>query len=172
MINPFKKTYTAEELSTFKFLSGVALFEELSHREMALFLPHLYLRKYAENEAVFFRGDPSNALYLVKFGKVSISLDIKDRMELLTVVSDGQAFGDNSLLSKTHRIYNSVVLSEEAYLYLIPQVNIEEIFESNPEIKAKMLYAFGQIYNKYTDNLFSSYKSSRGFINLSDSYLY
>lgn len=171
MINPFKKTYTQDELRTFGFLSRVSLFEELSHREMALFLPHMYLRKYRENEAVFFRGDPSNALYLIKYGKVSVSLDIQDKLEQLSVISDGQAFGDNALLDKTNRIYNSLVLSEEAYIYLIPQVNIAEIFEANAEIKAKMLYAFATTYNRYTANLFNAYKSSKGFINLGDSYL-
>ncbi len=172
MINPFKKTYTSRELNLFKFLGKIKLFEKLSNAEMAIFIPFLFLRKYKLDEAIFFRNDPSHALYIVKTGQISLNIDIKDRFEVLTIVKAGAAFGDNVLLRNTQRIYSSVTSSEEAELYVVPQVNIHDIFEENIEIKAKMLHSLSEIYNGYTENLFRAYKSSFGFFNLGDAYLH
>lgn len=171
MINPFKKTYTPDEIALFNFLSRVKLFELLSPEEIALFTPYLYLRNYKEDEVVFFRNDPSHAFYIVKTGKVSLNIDIKDKFEVLTLVTEGKGFGDNVFLSNTKRIYSAVVISEEAEIYVIPQVNILEIFESHVHIKAKMLTALTDLYNGYTENLFKAYKSSSNFFNLAQVYL-
>lgn len=171
MINPFKKSYTLKELNIFRFLARIRLFESLSHEEMAYFIPYLYLRTYKENEAIFFRNDPSHAIYIIKKGVVTLNIDIKDKFEVLGILKTGAAFGDNALLKNSRRIYSAVIQSEMAELYVIPQVNILEIFNENPLIKAKMLNSLAEIYNEYTVNLFKAYKSSFGFFNLGEVYL-
>jgi CRP/FNR family transcriptional regulator, cyclic AMP receptor protein len=171
MINPFKKSFSSEDVTLFKFLKGVKLFENLTYEELHAFLPYLYLRMYRVDEAVFFRNDPSNALYLIKTGRVTLSIDINERMEELTVLNTGDHFGDNTLLENTRRIYNAMVVSETAELYVIPHVNIISIFDHNPTIKAKMLESLSSLYNTYTMNLFKAYKSSFGFFNLGEAYL-
>lgn len=171
MINPFKKTYSHQELSLFRFLSEVKLFESLTNDEMMLFLPYLYLRNYKADEAVFFRNDPSNALYIIKHGRVGLNIDINERMEELTLLQSGDHFGDNALLENSRRIYNAVVTSEVAEIYVVPHVNIMSIFNQNDRIKAKMLNSLSELYNSYTVNLFKAYKSSFGFFNLGQAYL-
>ncbi len=170
MINPFQKTYTAQELSIFRFLAKVNLFKELDHKEMALFLPYMHERDYKSNEVVFFRGDPSQALYVVKKGRITLNIDIKDRFEVLTEIKSNYAFGDNSMLGSTKRIYSAIVASEQVDLYVIPQVNILEIFENEPIVKAKMLHSLAEAYNYYTQKLFEAYKSSFGFFEISQVY--
>ncbi len=170
MINLFKKAYTAKEMQVFRFLEGVNLFKALNHSEMYIFLSHLYLRKYKRDEAVFFRGDPSNALYLVIDGEVSLTIDVNGSLEALTVAKQLMAFGDNALLKGTTRIYNSVVTSETAQLYVLPRVNIQEIFAERPRIQAKMLNAFAETYNEYTESLFHAYRDAQGFFSLSNAY--
>lgn len=166
MINPFKKKYTIEELNLFGFMSRLKHFEKLTFEEMSLFVPHMYLRTYNQDEVVFFRGDPSYALYIVKNGMVSLTIDVKDKFEELTTVTSGHTFGDNSILENTTRIYSTIVVSEKADLYVIPQANIHEIFESNPNVKAKIMTSFAELYNDYTSNLFKIYKSTFGFFEL------
>ncbi|MDQ3535337.1 MAG: cyclic nucleotide-binding domain-containing protein [Bacteroidota bacterium] len=171
MINPFKKTYTLSQINIFRFLAKIRLFETLSHEEMAYFLPYLYLRTYKEGEAIFFRNDPSHALYIIKKGVITLNIDIKDKFEVLGILKTGSAFGDNSLLRNSRRIYSAITESEMAELYVVPQVNILEIFSLHPLIKAKMLNSLAEIYNDYTVNLFKAYKSSFGFFNLGEAYL-
>ncbi|MEL6534894.1 MAG: cyclic nucleotide-binding domain-containing protein [Bacteroidota bacterium] len=170
MKNPFRKTYSASEQALFDFLGKVNLFKRLTPEEMSEFTPFMHLRDYQQNEAVFFRNDPSAALYLIKEGFVNLNIDIDDRLEQLTVIHEGEAFGDNSLLKDTRRIYNAIVGSEEATMYVIPHVNIREIFNDEPKIRAKMMEALASQYNRYTENLFRGYKNSFGFFNLGTAY--
>jgi CRP-like cAMP-binding protein len=167
MVNPFKKTYTSKELNLFRYLSRIKVFENLSYKEMALFLPYLYLREYKMNEAVFFRNDPSNALYMVKSGKVSMVIDVNDQFEYLIVKKSGDFFGENALLRESNRINSAIVQSERAELYVLPKVNIREIFENHPTTKSKMMESLCELFDEFNVNLFKGYQSSFGFFNLS-----
>ena len=171
MINPFKKSYTDQENVLFSFLSKVKLFERLTYDELAHFTPYMFLRTYTQDEVVFFRNDPSQALYVVRSGSVSLNIDLGEKFEVLAVLEKGSAFGDNSLLENTRRIYSSIVISERAEIYVIPQVNIQDIFENHPNIKAEMLNSLAELYNGYTVNLFNAYRSTFGFFDLGQAYL-
>ncbi len=170
MLKIFKKSYSEQELLLFNFLRKNRLFEKLTDEELIRFQPYLYLRKYKENEVVFFTGDPSHAVYIVKNGIVTLNLEIKDGFEKLMTLRNGKLFGDNAILPNTKRIYTSVVITEEAELYVIPKVNITEIMNDHPVIKAKIMMAFAEMYNEYTTNLFRTYKSSLGFFDLNTVY--
>ncbi|SHJ78447.1 Cyclic nucleotide-binding domain-containing protein [Reichenbachiella agariperforans] len=170
MFNPFKKRYNAEEQEYFNFLSQIKQFEKLTNDELALFIPYMYLRKYKQNEVVFFSGDPSHALYIIKDGRVSLSIDIKDGFEQLSNITMGHSFGDNTFLDGTKRIYNAMVTSEQAELYVIPQINIFEILINHPEIKGKIMASMAELYNQYTSNIFKEYRSNFGFFQLSSVY--
>jgi len=166
MFNPFKKRYSTQEMSLFRFMSQIKQFESLNYDELSQIAPCMYLRTFNQDEVVFFRGDPSYALYIVKNGKVSLRVDINDKFEELTNVRPGEAFGDNSLLNNTTRIYTSVVVSEKADLYVIPQANLLDILNDHPVIRAKIMTSFSELYNDYTSILFKKYRSSFGFFDL------
>ena len=167
MLNPFKKSYTQKELNTFRFLSRIKLFERLNYKEMSFFLPYFYLREYKMDEVVFFRNDPSNALYLVKSGKVSINVDVEEDFELLTIIKSGEAFGEGALLKESNRINTCIIHSERAELFVLPKVNIAEIFDGHPAIKTKMMESFAEMCNDILVNMFKGYRSSLGLFNLS-----
>jgi len=170
MFNPFKKSFNEKELEQFAFLKSVKCFEKLNEEELHLLLPTLNNRLYKKDEAVFFRNDPSQAVYIIKSGFVSININREDKFEILTTAGEREAFGDNAFISNTNRIYNAVVTSDEAELLVLPQGNILEIFESNPKLKAKVLESLVEQYNDYTLSLFEAYKSSFGFFELKQAY--
>lgn len=168
MLNPFKKTYSEKELEVFEFLANTKFFNNLKHAEMYRFLSAIHYRKYQRDEVVFFRNDPSQALYIVKEGMITLNVDIKDDFETVLNVRKGMAFGENSLLSNAKRIYTAMVISEQAELMVVPNYAIQEIFDSSPKIKAKMLTSLAEFYNGNNQRLFSSYKSSFGFFKLGE----
>jgi CRP/FNR family transcriptional regulator, cyclic AMP receptor protein len=170
ILNPFRKSYSSEELNLFGFLQRVKLFERLSYEEMALLVPYLYLRQYSSEEAVFFRGDPSHALYIVKSGEVALNIDVKDKFEELSRIYPGYAFGDNTVIEHATRIFTAVVVSEGAELYVIPQVNLQQIMNDNTVIRAKVMTSFAELYNSYSANLVKSYRNHFGFFDLSLAY--
>lgn len=166
MRNPFKRTYTEHELDLFQFLSQVQFFESLRPSEMVRFLSGIHFRKYLRDEVVFFRNDPSQALYILKKGQVTLNIDIKENFEMILQVNKGGAFGENSLLKNTYRIYTAIVQSEEADLMVIPNYIIQEVFDNDPKIKAKMMASLAEFYNTNNKRLFNSYRGSFGFFNL------
>ncbi|MFC3417102.1 Crp/Fnr family transcriptional regulator [Algoriphagus hitonicola] len=166
MRNPFSKTYTEEDLKMFDFLRLIKFFERLKNKEMVRFLPAMHQRKYKKDEVVFFSKDPSQALYLVKKGQVNLMIDIKDNFETILEINRGEAFGENSLLENAKRTYTALVTSDDADLIVIPHFVIQEIFDSNPKIKAKMMTSLSEYYNENNQRLFRSYRESFGFFSL------
>lgn len=166
MRNPFSKTFEPDELKMFEFMQGIKFFERLRQTEMARFLPAMHHRKYVRDEVVFFSKDPSQALYLIKKGNINLTIDIKDNFETIMELSKGEAFGENSLLENAKRTYTALVMSEEAELIVIPHFAIQEIFDSNPKIKAKMMTCLAEYYNSNNQRLFRSYRESFGFFSL------
>lgn len=166
MFNLFKKTYSPQERAIFRFLRKNTLFHELTDDELAEFLPFMHLRKYSKREIVFFREDPSQALYIVKSGLISLNIDVEDQFEELTRVGPAEFFGDNSLLANKKRIYHALCISDISQLYVIPRLNIMEIFEDHLEIKTKMMSAMADYYNEYTASLFNAYRETFGFFDL------
>jgi CRP/FNR family transcriptional regulator, cyclic AMP receptor protein len=166
MLNPFSKTYEPEELEIFDFLQGIKFFERLRQKELAKFLPAMHNRKYLKDEVVFFSKDPSQAIYLVKRGQVNLTIDIRDNFETIMEINKGGAFGENSLLEYAKRTYTALISSDEADLIVIPHFAIQEIFDSNPVIKAKMMTSLAEYYNQNNQRLFRSYRESFGFFSL------
>jgi len=166
--NPFSRTFNTSELETFEFLSQVKFFEKLRNIEMSRFLPAIHERKYKKDEVVFFSGDPSQAIYIVKSGMVKLTIDIRDTFETVHEVRAREAFGENALLENQNRIYTAIVASEMAEFMIIPHYAIQEIFDNNSKIKAKMMTSLAEFYNENNRRLFKSYKSSFGFFNLSE----
>jgi|SRR5690606_18514915 len=166
MLNPFSKTYDEEQLKMFDFMQAINLFERLRQKELARFLPAMHHRKYVRDEVVFFSKDPSQALYLIKSGKVNLTIDIKDNFETIMEVNRGEAFGENSLIENAKRTYTALIDSDEAELIVIPHFALQEIFESNPKIKAKMMTSLSEYYNANNQRLFRSYRESFGFFSL------
>lgn len=170
MINPFKKTYTTYELRMFNFLSNIRIFKSLTYKEMAYFIPYLHERHYKLDEVVFFRGDPSHAIYLLKRGEVQLTIDVNNGFEGVARIPAGNAIGESCLIDHTHRVLNAFVCSETAQFYVIPQDNIFTIFEDHEKIRRKMIESLAQIYHEYNTNLFKSYRSSFGFFHLGELY--
>jgi len=170
MYNPFRRTYSSQELAQFKFLAKTPLFSKLSNDELSYFLPFLFPREYKKDEVIYFRGDPSQALYIIKTGVVSTSIDIGERMEPLSQRRAHQSLGENSLIQHTKRIHNAIVQSEFAELVVIPQSNLLEVFERKDSIKAKMYEALALHLNVLLDDVFYAYRNNEGFFELSQAY--
>ena len=170
MLNPFAKKFTPKERSLFKFLRQTEIFYDLDDDELYEILPYLHLRKYAQNEVIFFRNDPSQALYLIKNGTVMLNMDIQDKFVPLMPIHTGSYFGDDALVEGSVRKYTAVSMSEACEVYVIPQVSLLDIFEDDLQIKAKVYEAFAREQNRYLAAIFKHYRDSFGFFDLGQAY--
>ncbi|GAB4132920.1 MAG: hypothetical protein OHK0045_23940 [Raineya sp.] len=169
--NPFRKVYSEPEQEIFNFLKTVRLFEKLSEKEMEEFLPFMHLREYKQNEVIFFRNDPSQAIYVIKKGTVELNLDLEEDFEPLAFAKTGITIGINALIPYSERVYNAIARSKEAQLYVFPQVNILEIFKYKPKIHAKMMTSLAEIYDENTKNLFNAYRKNVGLFSIGEAYM-
>lgn len=165
-LNPFRKKYSDSEMRQFEFLGKIKYFSDLSFAELSRFLPAIHQRKYERDEVVFFRNDPSQALYILEKGEVTLNIDIRSDFETIIKVNEGNAFGENSMLENSKRIYTAIINTEEALLWVIPNYAILDIFQNNQKIRAKMMTSLASYYNQTNQQLFTSYRNSYGFFNL------
>jgi hypothetical protein len=169
-INPFKRTFSESEREKIQFLQKNTLFENLSEEEIALFLPYLHLREYQQEEVIFFRNDPSQALYLIKSGSVRLVLDVQEKFEELVVLKTYDHMGENSLLESSSRLYSAISNEAGTEVYLIPQINLQEILISNLILKSKLHEALLNNWNRQTHALFKIYRESFAFFELGKAY--
>ena len=170
MWNPFARKYSSKDKQLMNFLRKMLLFSCLTDEELMVFLPNLYLRNYAKEEVVFFRNDPSQALYIVKMGQIKLELDIGERFEELGKIEEGNCFGENCLVHGSHRLYNAICSDAVTQLYILPLANILEIFEEYPRIKSKMYEMMAQHQQEQIQKVFSAYRESFGIFELNHSY--
>ncbi len=167
----FKRHYDKQEEDKLAFLDNVALFDTLSKDEKSYFLPFLHTRQYAPNEVVFFRGDASQALYIIVEGEVEINVDIRNDFEHIIKLSKYSSFGDNALLNNQTRIFNAIIQEKNAILYVLPHLSIQEIFKNYPVIKAKILENLAELQDAYFRNICDTYREGNGFFELRELFL-
>ena len=103
---------------------------------------------------------------IIKSGVISLTVDYQNDLEELTKVKGVNSMGESCMLENTNRLLNAIVSSETSEMYVLPQLNILEVFENNFAIKAKMFAALAKIYHQYNYSLFEAYRNSLGFFHL------
>lgn len=170
--NPFKKTYSPAQREMFRFLRRSQLLSCLDEAELAELYPYLYHRTFKRNEVVFFREDPAQAVYIIREGRVELSIDIQDTFEVLAYAEEGVFLGSEAFLPGKRRLYNAIVASEKADILVLPQVNILDVFRRETAIKAKLMEALANMYADNTAHIFKAYRNVFGFFDLGKAYMY
>jgi CRP-like cAMP-binding protein len=97
---------------------------------------------FKANSVIYFRGDVSDKIYILKSGRVSLnSTDIETGQEIHDYIQTGEFFGVKSAMGKYPREESAMVLSDSAVLmFTVPE--FEAIVSQNPRILMKMLKVF------------------------------
>ncbi|RKX88399.1 MAG: Crp/Fnr family transcriptional regulator [Spirochaetes bacterium] len=97
---------------------------------------------YKANSIVYFRGDTSENVYILKSGKVSLNYnDIETGQEMHDLIQTGEFFGVKSALGKYPREETAVVLTNATMIaFSVPE--FEQIALQNTRIIMKMLKVF------------------------------
>ncbi len=112
---------------------------------------------YKPNSVIYFEGDSSNRIYVLKSGKVTLtSHDIETGQEIHNRVETGEFFGVKSALGRYPQEENAVVVSTaEVIVFTVPE--FEEFACQNTRVILKMLKVFStqlrRIHAKVTNML-------------------
>jgi CRP/FNR family cyclic AMP-dependent transcriptional regulator len=133
------------EGSTEEVLSKVPAFANLAPRELKEVAAIVHKREYRTGEPVFYQGDPGLGMYIVQDGEVSIMLMGKDGNEReLTVLSDGDFFGELALLDESTRSANAICKSD-CLLIGFFRPDLFELVEKNTTLGIKIVLKLAEI---------------------------
>lgn len=135
------------------FLRQVSLFSDLSDKDLRELESVVRERSFRKNEVIFHAQEPGNALFVIKRGRVKISMDDRSGKEIiLRILEAGDFFGEMSLLDDEPRSATvsslepcqALILFREPFLRFIPR---------HPEVVMKMLTALSRRLRKADEKI-------------------
>src|SRR5438132_2584885 len=120
------------------------IFEALPSEEMETIAQLLRERRLAEAEVLCRQGDPGDALFIVTGGRIRLSTtDPSGNEKVLTYFTDGQFFGEMSLLTGAPRSATATA-ETDSQLLVLDKGAFDELLASHPEIMREMLKVVSQ----------------------------
>jgi CRP-like cAMP-binding protein len=120
------------------------IFEALPSEELETIAQLLRERRLAEAEVLCRQGDPGDALFIVTGGRIRLSTtDPSGNEKVLTYFTDGQFFGEMSLLTGAPRSATAVAASDSQLLVLDKDA-FDELLASRAQILREMLKVVSQ----------------------------
>jgi CRP/FNR family transcriptional regulator/CRP/FNR family cyclic AMP-dependent transcriptional regulator len=121
------------------FLARVPLFASSKPVHLSEIAHKLTTRNYRRGEVIFHQDDPGSALHIIKEGQVKINTMSPEGEEaILAILTDGDFFGELSLLDDKPRSANAVAMEITQTLALQRQ-DFMDILGRHPEMVSDIL---------------------------------
>src|SRR5438552_16912306 len=126
------------------YLKQVPLFAGLADEDIRGLMALAKRRTFRSGEVIFHREDPGQVLYVIKEGKVKISLISPDGQEIsLVVFGKGECFGEFAILDGLPRSADAVAL-EKVECYTLQRSDFHNAILKNPKIAILVLEALSK----------------------------
>jgi len=134
----------APKLKLQDILRSMDIFEELAQPALDKLSRLVRERKISENTALFRRGDPGDAMFIVQEGRVKIlTSDSLGREKVLAFYGENGFFGDMALLTGEPRTATAVAATDTRVLQ-IRKVDFDKLLDLDPTIAKEMLKVVAQ----------------------------
>src|SRR5207302_6052781 len=121
------------------YLKQVPLFADLADEDLRELIAVAKRRIFRSGEVIFHRDDPGQVLYVIKEGKVKISLISPEGQEIsLVVFGKGECFGEFAILDGLPRSADAVAL-ERVECYTLQRSDFHKAIMKNPKIAIQVL---------------------------------
>jgi len=135
------KTNTSDRMAVLK---TVALFHDLSEKELAFLVEHSSLRHFAANELIFTEGDPCSGLFIIQSGAVKIfKTAANGREQILSVERTGSTVAELPVFDGG-AYPASTVAAEESDLVFVRREDFRALCLQHPEVALKVLKTVGR----------------------------
>jgi CRP-like cAMP-binding protein/pSer/pThr/pTyr-binding forkhead associated (FHA) protein len=132
-------------------LTSIPLFASLKPKERDLLTSKLTLRRFEEGEMIVEQGTPGEYFYLIKQGRVSVSmLDSQGRSHELRTLGPGQYFGEIALLLSAPRTA-SVRAMEAVETWMLHRADFTDLLTSYLAVDAGALATLSGSFNAPVD---------------------
>ena len=125
-------------------LRTMDIFEALPSTELETIAQLLRERRLAEAEVLCRQGDPGDALFIVTGGRIRLSTtDPSGNEKVLTYFTDGQFFGEMSLLTGAPRSATAVA-ETDSQLLVLDKYAFDDLLASRAHVMREMLKVVSQ----------------------------
>src|SRR5437879_613487 len=125
-------------------LRTMDIFEALPSEELETIAQLLRERRLAEAEVLCRQGDPGDALFIVTGGRIRLSTtDPSGNEKVLTYFTDGQFFGEMSLLTGAPRSATASAETDSQVLVLVKQ-SFDQLLAGHAQIQRHILKVVSQ----------------------------
>jgi CRP/FNR family transcriptional regulator/CRP/FNR family cyclic AMP-dependent transcriptional regulator len=126
-----------------KYLETVPLFRNLDSEQLVILSGTGSVKTFNKNYSIFFQSDLGDTFYIVLSGRIKITLLNEDGKEIiLSVLKEGDFFGEMSLLDNEIRSASAIVV-EEAQLFFMRRSRFLGLITNNSQILIKILEEIG-----------------------------
>lgn len=131
------------------------LFSCLSAAELAYLTSRMVKRTYPKNALIIYEEDLTNALYIIQTGKVKITkMHENGREVIIALLSDGDFFGEMSLIDDEPRSTNAVT-KERAELLILKREDFLPILAQNSRLALNLMRVFSKRLREATGKIAS-----------------
>lgn len=115
------------------------LFARLGDGELDAVLAHAMMRRYAEGDQIFAKGDPGNSMMAVLRGRITITAPSSDgRQVVLTTMREGDVLGEIALLDGKERSADATAAAD-CELLVVPRHSLLSLLDRHPELCIEFL---------------------------------
>ena len=126
-------------LSQRQVLRRSSLFARLGDAEIDAVLAHATVARHPQGDQIFAKGDPGNSMMAVLKGRVMITAPSQDgRQVVLTVMRDGDVFGEIALLDGKERTADATAATD-CELLTVPRRSLLSLLERRPDLCIELL---------------------------------
>ena len=127
-----------------KILDAQPLFANLSSRDWRELSALFHKRTYNDDEVIFDAGTPGLGMYVVTDGNVAIYEDFSDKSPPLTVLGQGDFFGEMSLIDEVDRSATAVACGVTQLIGIFrPQ--LQDLMHRRPKLGLTILERLAKI---------------------------
>lgn len=114
-------------------------FEHLDTADLTKIAPLFITREYDKGTAIYREGEEGDELYLIQTGLVHVYRNDENREIILSVLCEGDFFGEMALLESIKHRTSSARTIERSVLYVLKRLDFMTLLHHNPLISMKIL---------------------------------
>ncbi len=135
-----------------------SVFKHLNESDQVFLSELVEEKKYQAGEAIFKEGDEGQAMYFIKSGKLSVSIQEGASRVEIAHLNAGDFFGEMALISGQKRSA-TVRAQSEAELFVLEKENAKRLFKQNSQLTANFISAIKE-RNKDKAQTLEAYKEA------------
>jgi CRP-like cAMP-binding protein len=135
------------------YLENFNLFSNLKEDSMMELNKIAKEKEIDKNQPIYFPNEPSNAIFMLKMGRVKISRYSDDGKEMIMAfINPGEVFGEMAYLGEGERTDIAMTV-DPSYICAINKDDFAQFIEKNPALNLKVTRIIGLKLKKYSERI-------------------